>query len=110
MAASPVIHEQRQFHPDGQRSNLDRCDWCGENRSAHGQDWHCPTSSKRGRVPLILLVIGGLFAAVGLIMVTAASGSSHIAQRVNGLGQVFLLGGLIHDHGRKARYAGLNLP
>ena len=93
--ASPTIYEQRQFHTDGQRSNLDRCDWCGELRSAHGQDWGCPTSGKRGRVPVILLILGSLFIVAGLVMIITTPGVTNSHDSINGLGTLFLAGGLV---------------
>jgi drug/metabolite transporter (DMT)-like permease len=65
--ASQIAHEQPQFQADGRPSSLDRCNWCGEPRSAHGPDWSCP-AEKRGRGPEISVILGSLLAVGGAII------------------------------------------
>lgn len=90
---SPATHQGRQFYTDGPPSGLDRCEWCGLPRSAHGPDYSCPTSTPgRGRVPA--LIVGSLFAVAGLIMVVVGPGVTLEQPAVSGLGAAFLFCGL----------------
>jgi hypothetical protein len=93
--ASPTIFEQRHFHIAGERSNLDRCDSCGELRSAHGQDWGCPTRSTLGRGPEVALILGSLLTVAGLIMMMTTPSISLVHQQTSALDVILLFGGLL---------------
>src|SRR5262245_16184586 len=95
--SSPTIHDQPQFQTGDGSTNLDRCNWCGELRSAHGPEWSCPTS-KHGRTPVIWLILGGLLAVAGFIIVTITPTSprplTHV-QVLGTLGEILLAAGII---------------
>lgn len=96
--SSPTIHEPPKFHA-GAPSNLDRCDLCGEPRSAHGPDWECPTGNRGlGRGPVVALATGGLLMVAGFIMYISTPspprGLSGAAQIVNSAGGIILICGL----------------
>jgi hypothetical protein len=83
--SSPTIRDQPQFQTDDGPTNLDRCNWCGELRSAHGPEWSCPTS-ERGRTPIILLILGSLLVVAGFIIVAIAPTSPRSLTHVGVLG------------------------
>ena len=64
-----------QFHTAlGGLSNLDRCNWCGTPRSAHGIDWSCPSTGPRGGTRFVVLVVAaGILALAGVALLTASS-------------------------------------
>jgi hypothetical protein len=62
-----------QFQSDAPVSNLDRCNRCGQPRSAHGADWSCPTA-RPGHAPKVLLVLGSLMALTGGIIAYNTTG------------------------------------
>ena len=94
MTSATAAHEQPQFQADDGPSNLDRCNWCGEPRSAHGPDWSCPTK-KSGRAPVIFLILGSLLAIAGVIMVAI---STPVQKQTFGtLGTTCLLVGIAID-------------
>jgi hypothetical protein len=95
--SSPTIHDQARFQTDGDsQTNLDRCNRCGELRSAHGPEWSCPASG-HGRTPVIWLTLGSLLAVAGLIIVavTPTSPSALTHEQVLGtLGEILLAAGV----------------
>lgn len=97
--SSPTIHDQPQFQTDHGPTNLDRCNWCGELRSAHGPEWSCPTS-EHGRTPVILLILGGLLAVAGFIIVAITPTPSPppplgpAQQGLGTLGEILLAAGI----------------
>ena len=84
---SPTIVDPQFQICTGHLSNLDRCNRCGAQRSAHGADWTCPPrlSSRSG---LVLLLVGGLLSVLGGVL-WAVSGPD-----LNMLAAVALPGGL----------------
>ncbi len=90
----PGGHPQRQFHFGARPTNLDRCDWCGEARSAHGADWACPAASRLGRAPLVALATGIVLAVAGFILYIDTPGLSQIQENLDQLGGILLLFGL----------------
>jgi hypothetical protein len=58
----------------GGLSNLDRCNWCGTPRSAHGIDWSCPSGGVRSGARFVALVVAaGVLALAGVALLTASS-------------------------------------
>jgi hypothetical protein len=58
----------------GGLSNLDRCNWCGTPRSAHGIDWSCPSGGARsGTRFAVLVAAAGVLALAGVALLTASS-------------------------------------
>jgi uncharacterized protein (DUF983 family) len=84
---SPTIVDPQFQIYTGHLSNLDRCNRCGAQRSAHGPDWTCPPrlSSSSG---LVLLLVGGLLAVVGAVLWAVAGPA------LNTLAAMALPGGL----------------
>lgn len=90
---SPPAHKQPQFRTDAGLSNLDRCNWCGEVRAAHGPDWSCP-AKRESLAPVILLIAGSVLAAAGALIWT---GSKTAPPSLNMLGAIFVGVGVVID-------------
>ena len=69
---SPMSAVQQFQGVARQLSNLDRCNRCGDARSAHGPDWTCPV--RIGHRSVVAFVIGaGLLAMAGVVLLAVSS-------------------------------------
>jgi VIT1/CCC1 family predicted Fe2+/Mn2+ transporter len=55
-------------------SNLDRCNRCGDLRSAHGAGWTCPAGVAPGSKRVVVFVVAaGLLALAGVVLLAVTS-------------------------------------
>jgi hypothetical protein len=83
---------QFQTAPGG-LSNLDRCNWCGERRAAHGSDWSCPSTDTDLRTRFTKSIIAaGVLVLIGVVLLAV---TSQTASSWGSLGAAGLLAGLV---------------
>jgi hypothetical protein len=74
---SPMSAVQQFQGVPRQLSNLDRCNRCGNSRSAHGLDWTCPAGVSPGsRRPIAFVVAAGLLAVAGVVLLAVTSATA----------------------------------
>jgi VIT1/CCC1 family predicted Fe2+/Mn2+ transporter len=74
---SPMSAIQQFQGVPRQLSNLDRCNRCGDPRSAHGLDWSCPAGVSPGsRRVLAFVLAAGLLTLAGVVLLAITSTTS----------------------------------
>jgi VIT1/CCC1 family predicted Fe2+/Mn2+ transporter len=89
---SPMSAVQQFQGVPRQLSNLDRCNRCGDSRSAHGLDWTCPAGVSPGsRRVIAFVVVAALLALAGVVLLAVTSTT---ATSLGSLGATVCLTGL----------------